>query len=186
MREQVFSSTNVKNNLEDSSTSSVFQCYNSSCSVFSSPCSHSPLSNRRHTIVISGVIFFIGAILMGLSTNYTFLMCDHFVAGIGVCYALTIAPVYSAEVSSASSRSFLTSFPDRRQWRALVLLGSLPPQRTLLKAIFAFYIHKRSVNQVLELLIEFRCKPNRVSSNRAAVEAEGEEVYNKDGVELEK
>ncbi|KAM0987303.1 hypothetical protein ACFXTH_011440 [Malus domestica] len=49
-----------------------------------------------------------------------------------------------------------------------------------LMAISAFYIHKRSVDQVLERLIEFRRKPNRVSSNRAAVEAEEEEVYNDD------
>ncbi|KAM1790556.1 hypothetical protein ACFX11_034812 [Malus domestica] len=61
---------------------------------------------RRYTIVISG------AILMGFSTNYTFLMCGRFVAGIGVGYALTIAPVYSAEVSPTSSRGFLTSFPE--------------------------------------------------------------------------
>lgn len=49
-----------------------------------------------------------------------------------------------------------------------------------LMAISAFYIHKRSVDQVLQRLIEFRCKPNRVSGNRAAVEAEEEEVYNDD------
>ncbi|KAM2008153.1 hypothetical protein ACFX1R_003997 [Malus domestica] len=67
---------------------------------------------RRYTIVISGAIFFTGAILMGLSTNYTFLMCGRFVAGLGVGYALTIAPVYAAEVSPASSRGFLTSFPE--------------------------------------------------------------------------
>ncbi|KAM1918208.1 hypothetical protein ACFX13_037710 [Malus domestica] len=74
-------------------------------------------------------------------------MCDHFVAGIRVCYALTIAPIYSAEVSPVSSRSFITSFPEGRQWRAQVLPGSLPPQRTHLMVIFAFYIHKCSVNQ---------------------------------------
>ncbi|KAM1352697.1 hypothetical protein ACFX14_032319 [Malus domestica] len=55
-----------------------------------------------------------------------------------------------------------------------------------LMAISAFYIHKCSVDQVLERLIEFCCKPNRVSSNRAAVEAEEEEVYNKDREKLEK
>ncbi|CAN6725723.1 unnamed protein product [Malus baccata var. baccata] len=48
MREAGFSSTNVKNNLEDSSTSSVFQCYSSSGGVFSSPCSPSPPSDRYH------------------------------------------------------------------------------------------------------------------------------------------
>ncbi|TQE00843.1 hypothetical protein C1H46_013553 [Malus baccata] len=55
-----------------------------------------------------------------------------------------------------------------------------------LMAISAFYTHKRSVDQVIELLIEFRRKLNRVSSNRTTVEAEEEKVYNKDGEELEK
>ncbi|KAF8389414.1 hypothetical protein HHK36_026109 [Tetracentron sinense] len=39
MREAGFSSTSVKNNLEDSSASSVFHCYSNSGGVFSSPCS---------------------------------------------------------------------------------------------------------------------------------------------------
>ncbi|KAJ0744603.1 putative major facilitator, sugar transporter, major facilitator superfamily [Helianthus annuus] len=67
---------------------------------------------RRYTIVLAGAIFFIGAILMGVATNYAFLMVGRFVAGIGVGYALMIAPVYTAEVSPASARGFLTSFPE--------------------------------------------------------------------------
>ncbi|XP_019448512.1 PREDICTED: polyol transporter 5-like [Lupinus angustifolius] len=67
---------------------------------------------RRYTIVLAGVIFFAGAILMGFSPNYSFLMFGRFVAGIGIGYALMIAPVYTAEVSPASSRGFLTSFPE--------------------------------------------------------------------------
>ncbi|XP_057963743.1 polyol transporter 5-like [Malania oleifera] len=67
---------------------------------------------RRYTIVLAGAIFFVGALLMGFSTNYAFLMVGRFVAGIGVGYALMIAPVYTAEVSPASSRGFLTSFPE--------------------------------------------------------------------------
>ena len=67
---------------------------------------------RRYTIVLAGAIFFTGALLMGFSTNYAFLMFGRFVAGIGVGYALMIAPVYTAEVSPASSRGFLTSFPE--------------------------------------------------------------------------
>ncbi|KAJ1433436.1 Clp, N-terminal domain superfamily [Sesbania bispinosa] len=51
MREAGFSSTLVKNNLEDSSASSVFQCYNTtSGGVFSSPCSPSTSENHRETI----------------------------------------------------------------------------------------------------------------------------------------
>ncbi|PWA58138.1 mannitol transporter [Artemisia annua] len=67
---------------------------------------------RRYTIVLAGVIFFTGAIIMGFATNYAFLMFGRFVAGIGVGYALMIAPVYTAEVSPASARGFLTSFPE--------------------------------------------------------------------------
>ncbi|KAF8409938.1 hypothetical protein HHK36_002457 [Tetracentron sinense] len=67
---------------------------------------------RRYTIVFAAVIFFVGAIMMGLAPNYAFLMVARFVAGVGVGYALMIAPVYTAEVSPASSRGFLTSFPE--------------------------------------------------------------------------
>jgi sugar porter (SP) family MFS transporter len=67
---------------------------------------------RRYTIVFASAIFFAGALLMGFSTNYAFLMVGRFVAGIGVGYALMIAPVYTAEVAPASSRGFLTSFPE--------------------------------------------------------------------------
>ncbi|XP_022762388.1 polyol transporter 5-like [Durio zibethinus] len=67
---------------------------------------------RRYTVVFAAAIFFVGALLMGFATNYAFLMVGRFVAGIGVGYALVIAPVYTAEVSPASSRGFLTSFPE--------------------------------------------------------------------------
>ncbi|GFY95094.1 polyol/monosaccharide transporter 5 [Actinidia rufa] len=67
---------------------------------------------RRYTIVLAAAIFFAGALLMGFATNYAFLMVGRFVAGIGVGFALIIAPVYTAEVSPASSRGFLTSFPE--------------------------------------------------------------------------
>ena len=65
---------------------------------------------RRYTILVAQAIFFAGAILMGFSTNYAFLMVGRFVAGIGVGYACMIAPVYTAEISPASTRGFLTSF----------------------------------------------------------------------------
>ncbi|XP_051134342.1 polyol transporter 5-like [Andrographis paniculata] len=67
---------------------------------------------RRYTIVLAGAIFFLGALLMGFATNYAFLMIGRFVAGIGVGYALMIAPVYTAEVAPAASRGFLSSFPE--------------------------------------------------------------------------
>ncbi|KAL6270153.1 hypothetical protein ACE6H2_027064 [Prunus campanulata] len=67
---------------------------------------------RRYTVVLSGVIFFVGAILMGVAPNYAFLMFGRFVAGIGVGYGLMISPVYTAEISPTLSRGFLTSFPE--------------------------------------------------------------------------
>ncbi|TYJ47740.1 hypothetical protein E1A91_A01G011100v1 [Gossypium mustelinum] len=67
---------------------------------------------RRYTIIVAATIFFVGALLMGFATNYAFLMVGRFVAGIGVGFALLIAPVYTAEVSPASSRGFLNSFPE--------------------------------------------------------------------------
>ncbi|TKY54518.1 Chaperone protein ClpB1 [Spatholobus suberectus] len=47
MREAGFSSAAVKNNIEDSSPHSVFQSYNSSGGVFSSPCSPSASESHR-------------------------------------------------------------------------------------------------------------------------------------------
>lgn len=81
---------------------------------------------RRYTIVIAGAVFFVGALLMGLATNYPFIMVGRFVAGIGTGYALMIAPVYSAEVAPASSRGFLTSFPEVRKtdsWTACLIIS---------------------------------------------------------------
>ncbi|GLU10575.1 hypothetical protein SLE2022_273680 [Rubroshorea leprosula] len=46
MREAGFSSTAVKSNIEDSSASSVFQCYSTTGGVFSSPCSPSPTETQ--------------------------------------------------------------------------------------------------------------------------------------------
>lgn len=50
-------------------------------------------------------------------------------------------------------------------------------------AVSAFYIHKRSVDQVLQRLIEIRRKPSRISDNRSATEDGGEESYIEDGEE---
>ncbi|XP_010527168.1 PREDICTED: putative polyol transporter 1 [Tarenaya hassleriana] len=67
---------------------------------------------RRYTIVLAGCFFIAGALLMGFATNYPFIMVGRFVAGIGVGYGMMIAPVYTTEVAPASSRGFLSSFPE--------------------------------------------------------------------------
>ncbi|KAF8664258.1 hypothetical protein HU200_054802 [Digitaria exilis] len=67
---------------------------------------------RRFTVVFAAAIFFAGSLLMGFAVNYAMLMAGRFVAGVGVGYAIMIAPVYTAEISPASARGFLTSFPE--------------------------------------------------------------------------
>lgn len=67
---------------------------------------------RKYTIVLSCAIFFGSAFLMGLAVNYPMLMFGRFIAGIGVGYALMIAPVYTTELAPASARGFLASFPE--------------------------------------------------------------------------
>ncbi|XP_027916032.1 probable polyol transporter 3 [Vigna unguiculata] len=67
---------------------------------------------RRYTILLASVLFMVGAILMGYGPNYAILVVGRCVGGVGVGFALMIAPVYSAEISSASSRGFLTSLPE--------------------------------------------------------------------------
>ncbi|CAM0871737.1 unnamed protein product [Alopecurus aequalis] len=104
---------------------------------------------RRYTMVLAAVIFFAGALIEGLASNYAVLMVGRFVAGVGVGYALMIAPVYTAEVAPTSARGLLTSFPEvfintgvllgyisnfafhslpvHISWRAMFLAGAVPP-----------------------------------------------------------
>ncbi|KAG4988412.1 hypothetical protein JHK82_030752 [Glycine max] len=69
---------------------------------------------RRYTIVFAGAIFFAGAILMGFSPNYAFLMFGRFVAGIGMGYGLMIAPVYTSEMTL------------KLGWRMMLGTGAIP------------------------------------------------------------
>ncbi|KAL7101795.1 hypothetical protein ACP275_08G077100 [Erythranthe tilingii] len=54
----------------------------------------------------------LGSILMGYAPNYGVLLAGRCTAGIGVGFALMIAPVYAAEISSANTRGFLSSLPE--------------------------------------------------------------------------
>jgi sugar porter (SP) family MFS transporter len=104
---------------------------------------------RRYTMVLASAIFFSGALIMGLAPSYAILMVGRFVAGVGVGYAMMIAPVYTAEVSPTSARGLLTSFPEvfintgvllgyvsnyafhrlpvHLSWRVMFLVGAVPP-----------------------------------------------------------
>ncbi|XP_074556479.1 putative polyol transporter 6 [Curcuma longa] len=72
----------------------------------------SDVIGRRYTIVVGAAIFFVGSVLMGLGLNFAMLLSGRCIAGVGVGYALMIAPVYSAEISSSSTRGFLSSLPE--------------------------------------------------------------------------
>ncbi|XVE54274.1 hypothetical protein DITRI_Ditri03aG0067600 [Diplodiscus trichospermus] len=67
---------------------------------------------RRYTIVLAAATFLIGALLMGLAPSFPLLLVGRIVAGIGVGYSLMISPVYTAEISPAMKRGFLTSLPE--------------------------------------------------------------------------
>lgn len=67
---------------------------------------------RRYTLVLAATTFLIGALLMGLAPSYPFLLAGRVIAGFGVGYSLMIAPVYTAELSPAMTRGFLTSLPE--------------------------------------------------------------------------
>lgn len=68
--------------------------------------------SRRYTIILASIIFLIGAVLMGYGPSFPILLTGRCTAGVGVGFALMIAPVYSAEISSPSYRGFLTSLPE--------------------------------------------------------------------------
>ncbi|KAL6643257.1 hypothetical protein ACP70R_021438 [Stipagrostis hirtigluma subsp. patula] len=103
---------------------------------------------RRRTISLAACIFLAGSVLMGLSPNFGTLLAGRCVAGVGVGYALMIAPVYATEIASAEIRGSLTSLPEIcisfgillgyvanyllaklplvYGWRAMLGLGALP------------------------------------------------------------
>ncbi|XP_021718474.1 probable polyol transporter 3 [Chenopodium quinoa] len=67
---------------------------------------------RRYTIVVASTLFLLGSILMGYGMNFAVLMTGRCIAGFGVGFALMIAPIYTAEISSATHRGKLSSLPE--------------------------------------------------------------------------
>ncbi|XP_047326181.1 polyol transporter 5-like [Impatiens glandulifera] len=92
------------------------------CSLFGSLASGktSDFIGRRFTIVLAAGTFLMGALLMGMANSFALLLAGRIIAGIGVGYSLMIAPVYSAEISPAMTRGFLTSLPE-----AFITIGIL-------------------------------------------------------------
>ncbi|CAL0314440.1 unnamed protein product [Lupinus luteus] len=67
---------------------------------------------RRYTIFIASILFMLGSVFMGYGPNFPILLLGRCVAGLGVGFALMIAPVYSSELASAKSRGFLSNLPE--------------------------------------------------------------------------
>lgn len=67
---------------------------------------------RRWTMAIAALFFLVGSATMGFAPDFSLLMVGRILAGIGVGFALMVAPVYTAEVSPASSRGSLVSLPE--------------------------------------------------------------------------
>eukprot|EP00250_Pteridium_aquilinum_P029835 c40204_g1_i1 orf=50-1654(-) len=108
----------------------------------------SDLIGRRFTMAIAAAIFFTGAAIMAGSPSFGVLLLGRLVAGIGVGFALMIAPVYSAELSPARIRGSLVSLtevfinfgillgyvvsfaleglPSTYNWRLMLGIGMLP------------------------------------------------------------
>ncbi|KAJ4913891.1 putative polyol transporter 6 [Raphanus sativus] len=71
----------------------------------------SDIIGRRYTIVLASILFMLGSILMGWGPSYPVLLTGRCTAGLGVGFALMVAPVYSAEIATASHRGLLASLP---------------------------------------------------------------------------
>ncbi|PTQ35936.1 hypothetical protein MARPO_0067s0030 [Marchantia polymorpha] len=67
---------------------------------------------RRWTMSVAAAFFLVGSLAMGIAPSFGVLMGGRLLAGIGVGFALMVAPVYTAEVSPASSRGSLVSLPE--------------------------------------------------------------------------
>lgn len=67
---------------------------------------------RKWTMIIAQLFFLFGALILGVAPSFAVLMVGRVLAGIGVGFALMIAPVYTAELSPSSSRGSLVSLPE--------------------------------------------------------------------------
>ncbi|KAM1762506.1 hypothetical protein ACFX12_005143 [Malus domestica] len=72
----------------------------------------SDVIGRKWTIALASIVFQTGALIMALAPNFTVLMIGRLFAGVGIGFGVMVAPVYIAEISSATARGSLTSFPE--------------------------------------------------------------------------
>ncbi|KAI5061169.1 hypothetical protein GOP47_0023674 [Adiantum capillus-veneris] len=67
---------------------------------------------RRDTLGFAAFVFFVGAVILAAAPGFSLLMVGRVLTGIGVGFAMMIAPLYSAEISPARVRGFLVSFTE--------------------------------------------------------------------------
>lgn len=67
---------------------------------------------RKKTVGLASVIFLIGAALMAFANGYIMLLMGRIVTGLGVGTGLTIAPLYTAELSPKKLRGALVSMTE--------------------------------------------------------------------------
>ncbi|KAH6556755.1 hypothetical protein KP509_1Z158100 [Ceratopteris richardii] len=67
---------------------------------------------RRKALLVASTLFFVGAVVLAASVDFGLLLVGRLLTGLGVGFAMMIAPLYSAEISPASVRGFLVSFTE--------------------------------------------------------------------------
>ena len=72
----------------------------------------SDIIGRRLTMAVAAAIFFVGAAIMAGANSFAILLLGRLIEGIGVGFAMMIAPVYSAELAPARIRGTLVSLTE--------------------------------------------------------------------------
>ncbi|KMZ62466.1 putative Sugar transporter [Zostera marina] len=72
----------------------------------------SDVIGRKWTMGLAAIIFQVGAIIMVFAPSFPVLMIGRLITGIGIGFAVVVAPVYIAEISPSVSRGSFTSFPE--------------------------------------------------------------------------
>ncbi|TVU16615.1 hypothetical protein EJB05_40188, partial [Eragrostis curvula] len=67
---------------------------------------------RKWTIGLAAAVFQAGAAIMTFAPSFAVLMAGRLLAGIGIGFAVMVAPVYISEISPATTRGSFASFPE--------------------------------------------------------------------------
>jgi len=100
---------------------------------------------RRLVLLVTGVVFVVGAVLAALAPTTSILLAGRVIVGVGIGFASMLTPLYLAEVAPAENRGALVSlnqlaitcgilvsylvgyvFAQGGQWRWMLGLGALP------------------------------------------------------------